>query len=219
MKKMLLLLSFIITHNCWAQNIGINTTGNQANASAILDVSSTSEGVLIPRMTTAQRLAIVSAADGLVVYDTDLRTFMHRDNTNASWRSTSTLFISCGNNGTQAHNTTTYMQIGIGAGTTQTNSYFVVPRDGVLANLYVVSNTNTLTTATTKIDIQTASAGDVAGLANSTLTVTLAAGVSIGNDLIHTVSVKAGDVICVVSTTANSGSGNINDMRVSFEIY
>jgi trimeric autotransporter adhesin len=47
--------------------VGIGTT-NPDNSS-MLDVTSTTKGLLIPRMTTAERLAISSAADGLMVYD------------------------------------------------------------------------------------------------------------------------------------------------------
>lgn len=50
-------------------NIGIGT--NAPNASALLDLTSTSRGVLFPRMTEAQRLAIASPATGLIVYQTD----------------------------------------------------------------------------------------------------------------------------------------------------
>ena len=49
-------------------NAGINTT--TPNASAQLDISSTTKGVLFPRMTTTQKNAITSPAAGLVVYDT-----------------------------------------------------------------------------------------------------------------------------------------------------
>lgn len=42
------------------------------NASAKLQIDSTTQGLLLPRMTSAQRLAIVSPAAGLVVYDTNL---------------------------------------------------------------------------------------------------------------------------------------------------
>lgn len=47
---------------------GIGTTN--PNASAILDVVSTSKGVLVPRMTNAQMIAISSPAAGLQVYNT-----------------------------------------------------------------------------------------------------------------------------------------------------
>ncbi len=42
-----------------------------ADNSAALDIESTSKGLLIPRMTTAQILAIVNPAEGLQVYSTD----------------------------------------------------------------------------------------------------------------------------------------------------
>jgi hypothetical protein len=41
-------------------------------ASAILELSSTTKGFLPPQMTTAQKNAISSPANGLIVYDTDL---------------------------------------------------------------------------------------------------------------------------------------------------
>lgn len=56
---------------CFAQGVGINSTGAPADASAVLDVSSTTKGFLLPRMTSAQRLAISSPAEGLLVYQTD----------------------------------------------------------------------------------------------------------------------------------------------------
>lgn len=47
--------------------VGANTS--QA-ASAVLDIESTTQGVLLPRMTTTQRNAISGPATGLIVYDT-----------------------------------------------------------------------------------------------------------------------------------------------------
>src|SRR5258708_40308436 len=58
-----------------AQNIGINATGAIPHPSAMLDVSATDKGLLMPRMTTSQRNAIVVPAEGLKVYDTDTKTF------------------------------------------------------------------------------------------------------------------------------------------------
>jgi hypothetical protein len=51
--------------------VGINLDGTQPHPSAMLDVKSTSKGFLPPRLTSQQRLAIPSPANGLVVYDTD----------------------------------------------------------------------------------------------------------------------------------------------------
>ncbi|QNA43210.1 tail fiber domain-containing protein [Lacibacter sediminis] len=49
--------------------VGIGTTN--PSASAVLDISSTDKGVLIPRMTLAQRNAITSPATSLLIYQTD----------------------------------------------------------------------------------------------------------------------------------------------------
>lgn len=49
--------------------VGIGTT--TPAASSILDLTSTSQGLLAPRMTAAQRTAIASPATGLLVYQTD----------------------------------------------------------------------------------------------------------------------------------------------------
>ena len=48
----------------------VNGSGGAPHASAMLDVQSDSKGVLVPRMTTAQRTMIASPATGLLVFDT-----------------------------------------------------------------------------------------------------------------------------------------------------
>lgn len=60
--------------------VGIGTTN--PNASSALDISSTTQGLLLPRMTTAQRSALsATAANSLMVYDTDLKSFYYFDAT------------------------------------------------------------------------------------------------------------------------------------------
>lgn len=54
------------------QNVGIGTSIPEASAQ--LDVSSTTKGFLSPRMTAAQRIAITSPVDGLLVYQTSAPT-------------------------------------------------------------------------------------------------------------------------------------------------
>ena len=49
--------------------VGIGTT--TPDASAALDITSTTEGLLMPRMTEAQRIVISSPASGLMIYQTD----------------------------------------------------------------------------------------------------------------------------------------------------
>jgi hypothetical protein len=53
---------------CEAQSVGIGTT--TPNSSAQLDITSTSQGLLIPRMTTTAVHAISNPARGLLIYDT-----------------------------------------------------------------------------------------------------------------------------------------------------
>ncbi|MES2881293.1 MAG: hypothetical protein V4676_04035 [Bacteroidota bacterium] len=68
-----LLLVFVCVKVQAQQSVGIGTT--TPNTSAILDVSSTTKGLLLPRMTAAQRTAIATPAAGLLVYETTSNTF------------------------------------------------------------------------------------------------------------------------------------------------
>ena len=76
MKKILILLyAAIIANQFTIAQVAINTDGTTPNSSAMLDIKSTTKGLLTPRMTTAQRNAIVNPATGLMVYDTDVNKF------------------------------------------------------------------------------------------------------------------------------------------------
>ena len=69
------IISFTIIAN--AQNVAVNTTGSSADASAMLDVSSTTKGFLAPRMTTVQRTGISLPANGLMVFDIDTKSYWY----------------------------------------------------------------------------------------------------------------------------------------------
>ena len=73
MKKRILLSIVILQLSIFMlnaqNNVGINTI--TPDASAALDVTATDKGMLVPRMTAAQRGLISSPATGLLVYQTD----------------------------------------------------------------------------------------------------------------------------------------------------
>lgn len=70
MKTLVLICLLAIGISIQAQ-VAINTDGTAPDNSAMLDVKSTTRGLLAPRMTLAQRNAIVSPATGLMVYQTN----------------------------------------------------------------------------------------------------------------------------------------------------
>lgn len=70
---------FLISYSLFSQNVGIGTSA--PNASALLDVTATNKGVLVPRVNNAQMLAIASPANGLFVYNTDSACFAYRNAT------------------------------------------------------------------------------------------------------------------------------------------
>ncbi len=70
-KHFILFLSMLFLAAVSNAQVAVNTDGTLPDNSAMLDVKSTSQGLLIPRMTLAQRNAIASPATGLMVFQTD----------------------------------------------------------------------------------------------------------------------------------------------------
>lgn len=71
--RLFVVLVFILTIpglNTFGQ-VSIKSDNSDPDASAMLDVSSSTKGLLAPRMTMAQRDAITTPATGLLVYQTD----------------------------------------------------------------------------------------------------------------------------------------------------
>lgn len=117
------------------QNIGIDPNGAAPHASALLDVdvsalpANAKKGILVPRMTTAERIAIPTPAEGLLVFDTSLGQFWYFDGT--VWMSVTAgnLWSTRGNAGTASTNA-----IGTLAGSTTLEFRVNNERAGFLAD-------------------------------------------------------------------------------------
>lgn len=96
--KLILAASLLSFAAASAQTGGVGVGTTTPDASSALDVTSTTKGFLMPRMTTVQRTAIASPATGLQVYDTTTNSQWYfngavwvqgatsaTDNTNDSW--------------------------------------------------------------------------------------------------------------------------------------
>lgn len=106
----------IINNN--TASVGINTASTP-DPSAILEIFSNTGGILIPRMTTVQRMAIANPANALLVFDTDAKTIFFYDSSTASWQYLSSGVASYWElNGDKLYNTN---MGNVGIGTTNAN--------------------------------------------------------------------------------------------------
>lgn len=72
------LLMFFSMSDMFAQsNVGVGTM--TPDPSALLDLTSSDKGILIPRLNSIQRINVVSPAEGLMVYDIDTDSFWYFD--------------------------------------------------------------------------------------------------------------------------------------------
>jgi hypothetical protein len=76
-KQLITLLLFSATcgMSIGQDNVGIGT--NTPAPSAVLELQANNKGMLVPRLTTAQRTAIAAPANSLLVYDTDVECFFY----------------------------------------------------------------------------------------------------------------------------------------------
>lgn len=72
----------LLTAGVAQAQVGVGTT--TPDPSAVLDVSSTTKGLLLPRLTTAERDAITSPATGLMIYNTTINQTQSNTGTPAS---------------------------------------------------------------------------------------------------------------------------------------
>lgn len=98
----LLFISFLMTSTMAYSQVGIGIV--TPNGSSILDIQSNDKGVLQPRLTTVERDAISTPANGLIVYNTTTATFNYY---NAGWKCFLNDFILPINGGTGIANDNT----------------------------------------------------------------------------------------------------------------
>lgn len=75
------MMMLMLSQTLFSQGVGINDDNTNPDPTAILDVKSTDKGMLVPRMSSAQRTAIPSPAVGLLVFDLTTNGFWYFDGT------------------------------------------------------------------------------------------------------------------------------------------
>ncbi len=88
----LFILFFMMQPLLMSQRIAINSDGSTPDSSAMLDIKSSHGGLLIPRLTTAERTNINNPAPGLVVYDKETKSFWFY--TGSDWMEVLSGFVS-----------------------------------------------------------------------------------------------------------------------------
>jgi len=75
-RLIVVLITLTIQHSVFSQILISNNSAGTPDGSAILEVQSDSKGLLIPRITTAQRFTLANTAvEGLLVFDSDEHSF------------------------------------------------------------------------------------------------------------------------------------------------
>jgi microcystin-dependent protein len=75
--------TFFILCQAFSAQAQVGFNNPTPDASSLLDLKATDKGLLIPRMTSTQRTAIATPAEGLLVFDTDQKRFFFYDG--AQW--------------------------------------------------------------------------------------------------------------------------------------
>jgi hypothetical protein len=86
--KILTTVLIVLSLGLFAQ-VSINTDGSSPDGSAMLDVKSSDKGLLAPRMTSAQRDAISTPAEGLLITCTDCNVAGLHQYINGAWQAIS----------------------------------------------------------------------------------------------------------------------------------
>lgn len=148
-------------------SISVGKGSVAADASALIELVSTNKGLLFPRMTTAQRNAISSAAEGLVVYDTTAKQLHYRNDSawenlgGGSVRSVGLTMPAGFNVGSSPVTNTGVIAVTYASGYTGFTTALQTKLNGIEANAQV----NTVTSVAGKQGAVTLVKGDV-GLSN-----------------------------------------------------
>jgi uncharacterized protein (TIGR02145 family) len=86
MKKITTLCMLLLAVISLMAQVAINEDGSTADASAMLDVKSTSKGFLMPRMTAGQIASVSGPATGLTVFNTDDSRIYIYDDGSGEWK-------------------------------------------------------------------------------------------------------------------------------------
>jgi len=164
MKKIFFLLNILLIASFVEAQTGIGTT--TPNASAKLDVFSTTKGFLPPRMTNAQRTAISSPAEGLMVYQTDGTSGLYYYGS-SSWIyiiNSTTNVVSVVNGGTGTTTST-----GTGSVVLSTSPILVTPNLGTPSTLVGTNISGTVSGLTAgNVTTNANLTGDVTSVGNAT---------------------------------------------------
>lgn len=88
--SILIVIQLLFCASAFSQSNSVGIGTLSPNPSSLLDIDASpdnNKGLLIPRLTAVQRLAIVSPANSLMVFDTDSACFFYWSSIATSWKS------------------------------------------------------------------------------------------------------------------------------------
>ena len=197
------LLLLLLLANCQISNAQVGIGTINPDSSSILDLTSNSQGVLTPRMTTEQRNLISNPAIGLLIYNTTTSSFNYYD---ASWKDFGT-YAKC-------YSTNTLVDIG-----TKSNLDMVLPEMSIspVPGKYSLSFDSQLTNNIMIIAANTDTLLADFFLAYNqleALPITNYSRINFGNETISPGKYSVGSAIAISGTLTLDAGGNPNALFV-----